>query len=382
MNDVVVGTAPHSVSRRNFLESNNLRPTLRGPIVLFRLVQTLEIGPVSFWRLQMFRSVTLCAFFLFVSASAVHSQPAVNVDHGQTTCEIWGQIAGASSQIQEGLDIELVGREKSTKQIVHVSTNGNFEFEAVPAGEYRFRVKDRLGAVILDQTQSLTGKDDFVFLVIRDHRTELVAQDTVSLAALQHKTPSRAWDAFREAQKAGAAGDIQKAIQRLQDALVIDPDFAEAHSDLGVRYAKMGRVEEGLQQAQIAFNLNPGLPEAGCNLAMFLVTLKRYQDAEIAARRLLNGRLYLPELQGALAISLIGQRKDLDEALDHLRQAAVSFPYLMLLAAHTFMEIGRPDLAVDQVRAYLKTSAHDCERKKLQAWVDSEQAQLASRVKP
>jgi hypothetical protein len=144
----------------------------------------------------------------------------------------------------------------------------------------------------------------------------------------------------------------------------------------------MGQVEEGLQHAQIAFNLNPGLPEAGCNVAMFLVTLKRYKDAEIAARRMLNGRLYLPELHGVLAISLIGQHRNLDEARDHLRQAAVAFPYLMVLAARTFVEIGRPDLAVDQVRAYLQTSAHDCERKKLQAWVDSVESQLASRVKP
>lgn len=330
----------------------------------------------------MYRSVPLCAFFLFISASAVHSQSALSVDRVRTTCEIWGQIAGAGSQVQDGLDIELVGREKSTKQIVHASTNGNFEFEAVPAGEYRFRVKNRSGAVILDQMQSLTGKDDFVFLIIRDQTTALVAQDTVSLTALQHKTPGRALDAFREAQKAGAAGDIPKAIQRLQDALVIDPEFAEAQSDLAVRYAKMGQVEEGLRHAQIAFNLNPDLPQAGCNLAMFLVSLKQYKDAEIAARRMLNGQAYLPELHGVLAISLIGQRKNLDEARDQLRQGAAAFPYLLVLAAQTFVEIGRADLAVDQVKAYLLTSAHDCERQKLQAWVDSEESHLASRVKP
>lgn len=330
----------------------------------------------------MYRSVTLCVFILFVLSSTVHPQALPSSDRAQTTCEIWGQIAGASSQVQEGLDIEMVGREKSSKQKVQVSTSGNFEFEAVPAGEYRFRVKDRSGAVILDQTQSLTGKNDFVFLVIRDPKIEVAAHDTISFAALQHKTPSRAWGVYRQAQKAGAAGDVQKAVQLLQDALVIDPDFPEAHSDLAVRYAKMGRVEEGLQHAQIAFNLNPGLTEAGCNLAMFLVSLKQYKDAEIAARRMLNGGLYLPELHGVLAISLIGQRKNFDDALDHLRLATAPFPYLRVLAADTFVEIGRPDLAVDQVKAYLQTSAHDCERKKLQAWVDSVQSQLASKVKP
>lgn len=330
----------------------------------------------------MYSSVTLFAFMLSVLSAPIHSQAALNVDGGPKACEIWGQIAGANSLLQDGLDVELAGREKSSKQRVHVATNGNFEFQAVPAGDYRFRVMDRSETVILEQTQSLSSKNDFVFLIIHDARAARIATDTVSFAALQHKTPNRAWDAFRDAQKAGVAGDIQRSIQRLQDALAIDSDFAEAHSDLAVRYAKLGQVEEGLLHAQTAFNLNPNLPEAGCNVAVFLVSLKRYPEAEVAARRMLNGQSYLSELHGALAISLIGQRGNLDEALDHLRQATADFPYIKVMAARVFIEVGRPDLAVDQVKSYLQTSAHDCERDKLQAWVDSVQSRIASKLRP
>lgn len=329
----------------------------------------------------MYNAVTLFAFMLFVFSAPIHSEVALNVDGAPKACQIWGQIAGASSLLLDGLDIELAGRDKTSKQRVHVSTNGNFEFQAVPAGDYRFRVMDRSGAVVLEQTQSLSSKDDFVFLILHDSRTALIAEDTVSFASLQHKTPKRAWDAFRDAQKAGVAGDVQRSMQRLQDALAIDPDFAEAHSDLAVRYAKLGQVEEGLQHAQTAFNLNPSLPEAGCNVAVFLVSLKRYPDAEVAARRMLSGQSYIPEMHGALAMSLIGQRRNLDEALDHLRQATADFPYIKVMAARVLVEIGRPDLAVDQVRSYLQSSAHDCEREKLQAWVDAVQSRLASSLK-
>jgi tetratricopeptide (TPR) repeat protein len=184
-------------------------------------------------------------------------------------------------------------------------------------------------------------------------------------------------DAFRAAQKAGNAGDVDKCIQRLYDAILIDPDFAEAHSDLAARYAKMGRIDEALQHAQTAFSLNSALPEAGCNFALLLLSLKKYPEAETVARRLLNGPHYLPELHGVLAISLIGQQHNLDEAFEHLSQAATAIPFIKLLAARALVEIGQPTLAVNQVKAYLQSSAHECERQELETWVASVQSKLA-----
>lgn len=326
----------------------------------------------------MYNSVPLLSLALFALVPDVRLHAQVEMNHEQKSCEIWGQVAGDARRLQDGLDIELVGRDKAGKQRVHVSMTGNFDFRSVPAGEYQFRIIDRTGTVIHEQSEQLGGKQDFVLLLIPDQKSEFSARNTVSFAALQHKTPSKAWDAFRAAQKAGNAGEIEKCIQRLYEALSIDPDFAEAHSDLAARYAKMGRIEEALQHAQAAFDLNSALPEAGCNFALLLVSLKRYPEAEVVARRLLNSPHYLPELHGVLAISLIGQRGNLDEALDHLRQAATEIPFVTLLAARALAEIGKADLAVNQVKTYLQSSAHECERPELEAWVASVQSQLAS----
>jgi Tfp pilus assembly protein PilF len=248
----------------------------------------------------------------------------------------------------------------------------------VTPGDYHVRVVDRSGTVIYEQYQLLSGNRDFVLLLIPNASSEVSARNTVSFAALQHKTPNRAWDLFRTAQKAGMAGDVEKCIQRLHDALAVDPDFAEAHSDLAARYAKMGRIDEALQHAQTAFSLNSALPEAGCNFALLLVSLKRYPEAEAVARRLLNGPYYLPELHGALAISLIGQQRNLEEAFQHLQQSSADIPFIKLLAARALAETGRPALALDQVKSYLQSSSHDCERQELEAWVASVQRQLTS----
>ena len=325
----------------------------------------------------MYHSVPLLALIFFVLMQDVHSQTNLAMKE-QKPCEIWGQVAGDARRLQDGLDIELIGRDKAAKQRVHVSSSGNFDLQAVPAGAYQFRIIDRTGAVIYEKSELLGSKQNFVLLLIPDSRSEVSARNTVSFAALQHKAPGGAWDAYRAAQKAGRTGDIEKCIQRLNDALSIDPDFAEAHSDLAARYARLGRIDEALQHAQVAFSLNSALPEAGCNFALLLVSLKRYPEAEIVARRMLNGSSYLPELHGVLAISLIGQQRNLDDALEHLRQAATEIPFITLLAARALAEIGKPSLAVNQVKVYLQSSAHECERQELEAWVSSVQSQLSS----
>jgi tetratricopeptide (TPR) repeat protein len=326
----------------------------------------------------MFQPVPLIALILFVLMPNVYSQTQLGIKV-QKPCEVWGQVAGDARQLQDGLDVELIGRDKTAKQKVHVSSAGNFDFQPVPAGQYQFRVIDRAGVVIHEQSELLGGKQGFVLLLIPDTRSEGSARNTVSFATLQHKTPSRAWEAFRMAQKAGIAGDTEKCLQRLNEALLIDPGFAEAHSDLAARYAKIGRIDEALQHAQMAFSLNSALPEAGCNFALMLVSLKRYPEAEIVARRLLTGPSYLPVLHGVLAISLIGQRRNFDEAFDHLRLAAAEIPFITLLAARALAEVGKTSFAVDQVKAYLQSSAHECERQELEAWVSSAQSQLTSR---
>jgi Tfp pilus assembly protein PilF len=326
----------------------------------------------------MYGALPSIAVILFVTVPAIQSATPSTVDREQKACEIWGQVAGPSHLLQEGLGIELVSLDGTVKQRVNIQTNGNFDFPPAPAGYYRFRVTDAFGKVIYQQTKSLGGEDNFVFLVVPDLRMRQAARDTVSLSALQHKTPRRAWDAFRAAQKATASGDTELSLQRLHEALGIDPDFPEAHSDLAAIYAKMDRLDEALEHAETAFKLNPQLPEAGCNFALLLVSLKRYPEAEITARHMLGGGNYVSVLHGVLAISLIEQRKDINEALSYLKHAVTELPFVRLLAAHALAEIGRRDLAAIQVKDYLQFSAHDCERPALEAWLTSVQARLTS----
>jgi hypothetical protein len=61
-----------------------------------------------------------------------------------------------------------------------------------------------------------------------------------------------------------------------------------------------------------------------------------------------------------------------------LRQAATEIPSSP--ARRALAEIGKADLAMNQVKTYLQSSAHECERR-VEAWVASVQSQLASQSK-
>src|SRR5581483_8423728 len=155
---------------------------------------------------------TLVASTLALPAAA--ELTANSVDH--PSCQVWGQIAGARRLIEEGLDIELINRNSAPapREKAQVLANGNFDFPAVPAGQYQFRVTDKSGAILLEETKALGGNNDFVLLVLPDPKRQMAAAAGVaSLQSLQHRSPSRAWDAFRAARKAYSAGDTVQTVQ-------------------------------------------------------------------------------------------------------------------------------------------------------------------------
>ena len=84
-----------------------------------------------------------------------------------------------------------------------------------------------------------------------------------------------------------------------------------------------------------------------------------------------------PKGMGPSVRRLYVQGKEINGALLLLNDAAKNLPSMRLLAARALAETGRLDLAVNQVQEYLHTSAHDCERQSLQAWVASAQSHLA-----
>jgi len=153
--------------------------------------------------------------------------------------------------------------------------------------------------------------------------------------------------------------------------LTIDPRLSDAEINLAKQYSRNRQPMEAIAHAQRAFEIRSGDPDAARTLAMILLDAKQYVQIERIARLMLTKQQAASEMHGLLAISLIGQGRNLDEAFAHLELAAENFPIARWLIASTLIEASLPKLAVVQINDYLKSSTNKCERKSLENWVAS-----------
>jgi len=72
-------------------------------------------------------------------------------------------------------------------------------------------------------------------------------------------------------------GNLKEAARHFSEAVRIKPEYAEAHSKLGVVLVRQGDVDGGIKHFSKALKINPGLNEArqGLNWALRLKGSKR-----------------------------------------------------------------------------------------------------------
>ena len=78
----------------------------------------------------------------------------------------------------------------------------------------------------------------------------------------------------------GATGRKFEAVEAHQTAVVLSPQDAESHSNLGNTLKELGRLDEAEASYNQAIELNPDLAEAHSNLGVTLKELGRFDEAE------------------------------------------------------------------------------------------------------
>jgi Flp pilus assembly protein TadD len=61
-------------------------------------------------------------------------------------------------------------------------------------------------------------------------------------------------------------GRLNEAINEFREALRLNPDYAEAHCNLGAALGTQGRLDEAVTHLQEALRLRPDYPDAQRNL--------------------------------------------------------------------------------------------------------------------
>src|SRR5581483_8180954 len=93
---------------------------------------------------------------------------------------------------------------------------------------------------------------------------------------------------FDRANEALQHGRLDSAVELYRQVIALRPDFAEAHSNLGVALAALGRLPDAAAQYRRALTLNPRLADVYRNLGRVLMAQGDLPQALDAARRALD----------------------------------------------------------------------------------------------
>ncbi len=138
---------------------------------------------------------------------------------------------------------------------------------------------------------------------------------------------------YNRAMLAYSLGETDNAMLWFNNALNIDPDFAEAHFAIALLIAETdpSRLIDATIHLEKATRLQPANTNYLISYVAFLEQLERYKDAEIAIQQAIDAAPTNPEMYTAM-ISLMIRRQDLNLANMWLARSEKEFPNLPVWA--------------------------------------------------
>jgi tetratricopeptide (TPR) repeat protein len=256
--------------------------------------------------------------------------------------------------------VELLSNGANLPEVVSVNSDGSFELHSPAAGMHELRVTES-GKLIHQEQVYISGPNARISVRLPEAPVAAnpAAGNTISLRQLEHRIPPSAQKAYARGQKAANKGDKATAIGCFTEAVRLDPEFADAHNNLGAAYADQGELPQAAGEFQKTIDLEPEHRLALANLAIVLARMKNYSEAAPVARRTLKLYPGLGKIRFILAVSLLATQGDAAEVLENLERAAADVPRAHLLAADLLEQTGRRAEAVKHLEDFLHTAPPD-----------------------
>ena len=236
-----------------------------------------------------------------------------------------GELHTSSPRLFDGYTAELSDqRQHGTTGRADIRWDGSFEFSQVAPGMYELVISDGGGHVVYRDMVEVSEGRGPIEIRLPDPPVQRPPDGPVSVSQLRHPPAPKAIARARAAQKRSEAGEYAKAAAELEAAVLISPDFADARTNLGAQYLRLGRYGEAFDQLQRAAELQP-TPAGLTNLAYAELMLSRPKDAINTARQALRLDGDRPAAHYILGLALAATGSK-EEAIEHLERAAERMP--------------------------------------------------------
>jgi tetratricopeptide (TPR) repeat protein len=177
-----------------------------------------------------------------------------------------------------------------------------------------------------------------------------------SLAVIDARVPASAQEEFAKARQAVQDNKPKNAVLHLEKALVVYPEFFEAHFLLGTTHMKLRQWDYAETPLNRALEINPDHPAVIFSLGEVYWRQKRAKEAE---KMLLEGlKLDDQSWQGYFTLSrLYWERGDIAKAgsaVGHTLQLKPDFAEAHLLAGNILLHLKENERALIEYREYLR----------------------------
>jgi tetratricopeptide (TPR) repeat protein len=154
----------------------------------------------------------------------------------------------------------------------------------------------------------------------------------------------------------GDLGKTEEAIAAYREAIRLKPDLAEAHTNLGIALYRQGKLAEAIAAYREAVRLKPDYAPSHTNLGIALYRQGKLAEAIAAYREAVRLKPDNSRAHAFLGGALIGQGKP-EEAIAELREAVRLEPDLAnahSLLGRALISQGKPEEAIPEYRRALE----------------------------
>lgn len=233
-----------------------------------------------------------------------------------------------------------------------VTPGGEFELPHMPVGLYTLRIVDSQGNELVSQQITLGPANPTITVKLPGEKAVRPSGETTSVARLRHKPTKRALQAAVKAQRFSESHKYDRAAIEWKKAVDEDPDFSEAHTNLGAQYVRLQRLREAAEEFRKAIALDPDTARHQSNLAVALAQLNQIDEAEKWARQAVqkDGSNALGHY--VLGCILTARTNTLREAIQQLTIAARELPQVHQKLAEIYLSQGKKSMATAEMNQY------------------------------
>jgi tetratricopeptide (TPR) repeat protein len=223
------------------------------------------------------------------------------------------------------VELAVLGQERDVRR-VDVQFDGTFQLRDILSGSYTLRVTTLQGELVHQELVTVAPQAAILTVRLPAPAAKPSAPGVISLTQLRHPPARKAFQAVVSAQRFSESGQTEKAVEELEKAIRISPEYADAYNNLAVQHMRMRRFEEACRELARAIAIAGPNPMQLSNLAYAQHQLNRLPEAIAAARAALRLDSGWPQAHLILGSILAQDPRTRAESIPHLERAAETLP--------------------------------------------------------